>query len=83
MLYFAISRVFDNLGWDRVYSNHPKLAVPVFKNLFCKFYNKILFRPHILLSLLKGDIKTILKTEKTLKTDSGMLQACCEHNEYA
>ena len=48
---FAISGVNDALVWDRVHSNHLKIAGLVFRNL-CKFYNKMLshfYIPHFML----------------------------------
>ena len=53
-----------------MHSNQLKLAGPDFRNFLCKMYNKMLSNSHIPLYMLKGEIRTILKSGKTLKTDS-------------
>ena len=66
----SIEKINPGLGWDRIHSNHFKLSGPVFRNLISKLFNKFLSHNYLPRPMLEGQIRPVLKSGSSSKTDS-------------
>ena len=69
-LEIAINKLNQGKGFDHVHSLHYKHAKSSFRNLTCKFMNKILSHTCIPPAMLKGRIRRKVKSNSGTKTDS-------------
>ena len=66
----AINKLNQGKGFDHVHSLHFKHAKSSFRNVLCKFLNKILSHIYIPPAMLKGRIRRTVKYHSGTKTDS-------------
>ena len=66
----AIDRLNQGLGFDGVHTEQIKNAKRCYRNLLCKFYNKLISHTYIPHSMLKGHIRPTVKNSSGNKTDS-------------
>ena len=66
----AINKLNQGEGFDHVHSLQLMHAKSSFRNLLCKFMNKILSHTYIPPAMLKGRIRPTVKSRSGTKTDS-------------
>ena len=66
----ANDRLNPGRGFDGVHTYRIKNAKRYYRNLLCKFYNKVIPHTYIPNSMLKGRIRPTLKNSSANKTDS-------------
>ena len=66
----AIVRLNLGMGWDQIHTNHLKYSGPIFQNLLCKFFNKILSHSFVPRLMLRGEIRPVLKGDRVDKGSS-------------
>ena len=63
----AIDRLNQGLGFDGVHTEQIKNAKRCYRNLLCKFYNKLISHTYIPHSMLKGHIRPTVKNSSGKK----------------
>ena len=66
----AIDKIKVGIGWDGVSNNHLKYSGPIFRNLICRFFNKLISHNFVPKSMLKGEIRPRVKNNMASKTSS-------------
>ena len=66
----AIDRLNPGTGFDSVHTSDIKNSKRCYRNLRCKFYNKLISHTYISQSMLKGHIRPTVKNRAGNKTGS-------------
>ena len=67
---YGINELNIGIDWNNLHANNLKFSGPIFRNLLCKFFNKLLDHSFLPSAMIFGEIRPVIKSNTLSKNNS-------------